>query len=130
MKEILLSGVALCLAGCAAVPASTGRAAKARITFYSRGEDKYGSRIAVGGRAHEGRTVAAARTIPFGTLIKIPALAGFVGTGNFVCEDRGSDVNRAKASRGRAPVIDVYCASPAKRRWLARSLPEYMEVKY
>lgn len=129
MKQILLTGVALCLVGCAVAPPSTGRD-KARITFYSRGEDKYGSRIATGGRAREGRTVAAAKTIPFGTGITIPALAGFVGNGNFVVEDRGTAVTRERASRGQAPVIDVYCSSPAKRRYLSRILPEYMEVMY
>jgi hypothetical protein len=127
MKHILLTGIALMLAGCAAAPTQS---TKARVTFYSRGEDKYGSRIATGGRAREGRTVAASTLVPFGTGIQIPGLAGIVGNGRFVCEDRGSAVNRERASYGRAPVIDVYCSSPAKRRRLARVLPEYMEIKY
>lgn len=116
----------LLTAGCTVAPLN--RAQLARVTFYSKGEDKYGSRIAIGGHAVEGRTVAMEKTIPFGTPVVIPLLRGVVGGGEFVCEDRGKDVNRRKASYGQYPVIDVYCANPKKRRRLTYDLPEYMTV--
>ena len=116
------------LVGCTTANMAPTRAQLARITFYSKGEDKYGSRIASGGRATEGRTVAMEKSIPFGTPVVIPFLRGVVGGGEFVCEDRGRDVNKRKASSGRYPVIDVYCANPSKRRKLAFLLPEYMDV--
>ncbi len=129
MKKYVLLSAAIALAGCttASMPALT-RAQLARVTFYSKGEDKFGSKIAIGGHAVEGRTVAMEKSIPFGTSVVIPFLRGVVGRGEFVCEDRGKDVNKRKASYGRYPVIDVYCANPAKRRKLSYELPEYMEV--
>jgi hypothetical protein len=129
-KLLRLSSAALLLAGCTTAPLHRAQltATTARVTFYSRGEDKYGSKIASGGRATEGRTVAMEKSIPFGTPVVIPFLRGVVGGGEFVCEDRGRDVNKRKASYGKYPVIDVYCANPAKRRRLSYELPEYMEV--
>lgn len=127
MNKILTNSLAIVLSGCMSA-APLQRAQLARVTFYSKGEDKYGSKIAIGGHAKEGRTVAMEKTIPFGTTVVIPLLRGVVGRGEFVCEDRGRDVNNRKASFGAYPVIDVYCANPSKRRKLSKGLPEYMET--
>ena len=130
IKLLQFSSAALLLAGCTVAPLHRSQlvARKARVTFYSNGEDKYGSKLATGGRAREGRTVAMEKSIPFGTPVVIPFLRGVVGGGEFVCEDRGRDVNNRKASAGRYPVIDVYCSNPSKRRRLSLELPAYMDV--
>jgi 3D (Asp-Asp-Asp) domain-containing protein len=113
------------LSGCAVTPHK--HALRARITFYNAHEDKYGSRIAAGGRAVEGRTVAAAKVIPFGTCVEIPKLAGIVGDGKFVVEDRGRDVERAKAGHG-LPVIDVFVASRRQYRRCRDYCDPVMEI--
>jgi 3D (Asp-Asp-Asp) domain-containing protein len=65
-------------------------------------DDKYYGITASGTRAREYRTVAASRSIPFGTRIKIPAFEEFVGRNNieFVVEDRGGAITEGK--------LDVY----------------------
>lgn len=103
---------ALLLAGCATQPAAPHSVKKkARVTYYHVGEDKWGSRIATGGRAKQGVTIAAERAFPFGTAIRIPELRGLVGDGNFVVQDRGRYVQSRKASRGECPVFDVFVSS-------------------
>jgi 3D (Asp-Asp-Asp) domain-containing protein len=117
------------ICGCGTAPLNYGKSSRsrARITFYHPHEDKWGSRIATGGRAVEGKTVAAARVLPLGTPVEIPKLAGVVGTGNFVVEDRGRDVERAKAGHG-LPVIDVYVSSRRRYNWCRKFLPPVMEL--
>lgn len=89
MKYLLFA--ALFLSACSTQPVkqSTTKSKWARITQYHAREDKWGSRTASGIRAIEGITVAAPREYPFGTKIFIPELAGHVGDGHFIVQDRG-----------------------------------------
>jgi 3D (Asp-Asp-Asp) domain-containing protein len=135
MKPYLPLIAALSLSGCAEV-ATTSRPAThtiARITYYSAHEDKFGSRTANGGRAHEGVTCAAAPWHPFGTKVIIPKLAGLVGEGKFVVQDRGSAVTSERASHQRAEVFDIFLAgtrNACKRRMieLSKRVGYYTEV--
>jgi len=78
------------------------------VTAYTLNEcgkspnDKYYGITASGTRAREYRTVAASRSIPFGTRIRIPAFEEFVDKSNieFVVEDRGGAITEGK--------LDVY----------------------
>jgi hypothetical protein len=113
---------AMLLGGCATAPTTTQRTngTKARVTYYSSHEDKYGSRIASGGRAKEGVTIAAPSRWRFGQRICIPALCGLVGNGHFTVQDRGGAVESRKAIWAQkdrripkivgAEVFDVYLA--------------------
>jgi len=102
---------------------------KARITFYSRGQDKWGDRNADpnSSRSKVGVTVAAHPDFKFGTEVKIPALKNIVGDGVFRVQDRGGAVTRKTASNKKYYVFDVY-VTPKQRRKLAKTLPEYMYV--
>jgi 3D (Asp-Asp-Asp) domain-containing protein len=124
----LLGWLTSLLCSCAPLPPSTPKTTKARVTVYDRFEDKFGSRIAIGGRAREGTTAAAPATIPFGTQVNVPALAGVVGTGHFNVQDRGSALE--KAYRHGELRLDIYVASRAKLRRLSHTLPEFMEVSF
>jgi hypothetical protein len=116
MKSYLLLVLgALFFSACQAVPQRTSaKHIQARITYYSAHEDKYGSKIAMGGRAKEGITCAAAPGHPFGQHVVIPKLAGVVGDGTFVVQDRGSAVTKRKASHGVTEVIDIFLAGTKK----------------
>lgn len=127
MKKAILSLAALSLASCAA-PVVKDKTFPARVTVYNAHEDKYGSHIAMGGRAHEGVTVAAEHAFAFGTKLTIPAIAGKIGDGHFVVQDRGSAVETRKASHGALPVFDVFVASPRLYRWCKYHLPPVMDV--
>jgi 3D (Asp-Asp-Asp) domain-containing protein len=119
----------LALAACETVPAKpTKKSGVARITFYNKHEDKYGNRIACSShkRATRGKTIAAERTFPFGTIIRIPWLAKFIGNGSYIVEDRGSAVESRRASRGRTPVLDVYAESKREMIRLAKLVPPYL----
>ena len=100
----------------------------ARITFYNKHEDKYGNRIACSSRrrAVRGRTAAAESQFPFGTIVKIPWLTKLLGTGRYVVEDRGSAVERRKASRGTVPVFDLYVETKKEMKRLAAIVPAYL----
>lgn len=101
----------------------------ARITYYSP-SGKYGSKVAwqKTKRAQEGVTVAAHPNLKFGTKLSIPQLKGIVGDGEFVVQDRGPAVTARKASKGKAPVIDVFVSSSSKIAKLGKSRPAYMTV--
>jgi hypothetical protein len=122
------------LCSCAAVPQGAHgkkpRREKVRLTVYHGHEDRFGNRIASSNhaRAVQGVTVAAEKAIPFGTPIEIPALAPVIGSQWFTCQDRGSAVERRRASHGQYMVIDVYVASRQLYRWCRRNLPELMEA--
>jgi hypothetical protein len=92
----------------------------ARVTYYGKHEDRFGSKVAQGGRAKEGVTVAASPKWHFGQPLRIPALAGKVGDGNFTVQDRGTAVTRKKASYGSSEVFDVYL--DGSRRVCARRM--------
>ena len=107
--KLLLALVAAGLTACQTPP--TGHIKEipgARITWYTNHEDCYGSKTASGGRAQEGRTVAAHRDFAFGTTLVIPALRPLVGSAVFTVEDRGSAVEAKRASTGGEYVFDVY----------------------
>ena len=96
----------------------------ARITFYCAAEDpKWGSQTASGIRAKAGTTVAACRSVDFGTEYVIPRLKeqGWTGDsdGVFVVQDRGPAVCKKTASKGVYPVIDVYVSSRREMNRLA-----------
>jgi hypothetical protein len=99
-----------------------------RATYYHKHEDKYGNKIAIGGRAKEGKTIAMEDAIPYGTKVEAPALKGILGDGNFIKQDRGTDVEKRKASYGTCPVVDFYVATKRKYRWLVAHIPPYIPV--
>lgn len=78
------------------------------VTAYTLNEcgkspgDRYYGITASEAKAREYRTVAASRSIPFGTRIRIPEFEKFVGKDNieFVVEDRGGAITEGK--------LDVY----------------------
>lgn len=103
---------------------------RARVTYYTVGEDKWGDRVAdpKTHRAKQGTTVAHHPKYSFGTSIRIPQLEGVVGDGNFKVQDRGSAVTKKRASRGRTYVIDVFVKNKRTMRKLMHSQPMYMDV--
>lgn len=101
----------------------TGEEFAARITYYS------GSQTASGKKPVQGVTVAAAKRFKFGTKLSIPELASVVGSSTFIVQDRGPAVEKAVASRGKLPVIDIYVSSQATVRRLARLKKNTFKVK-
>lgn len=101
---------------------------RARVTFYDPHEDRFGSRIAIGGRAREAVTMAAPSVIPFGARVRVPLLAGHVGDGSFLIQDRGTALEKAYFRHGVLR-LDVYVASRSKRRHLQFAMPEYMDAE-
>lgn len=126
----LLAGLLLArLCSCTPVPLRPdSRKGIARVTFYNRHEDKYGNRIASSNcrRAKRGYTCAAERGFPFGTIVRIPWLARVLGTTTYVVEDRGSAVEKRKASKGATPVFDIYVDTKKETRLLAAIVPPYL----
>lgn len=112
---------------------------KARVTYYHKYEDKFGAKVAMPSvkRAQEGITVAARRKFPFGTGFFIPDLKNWIkSTGKVLVQDRGSAVEKLKASRKQAEVIDVYIEAPNRRiasqriKYLESNAEPYMDVYY
>ena len=99
-----------------------------RVTYYSPHQDYWGWRNACPNtkRSVRGVTVAAHPKYPFGTRIYIPELAGVIGDGNFIVQDRGTAVTKKKASRGQTEVIDVFVRNNSEIRKYARKMPEYL----
>lgn len=140
MKQLLILSMIsfFGLIGCETIPISLiqkGRTFKARITYYTRHEDKWGSRVACSTkmRAKQGTTIAAHPYFPFWTKIFIPMLKGVVGDGHFTVQDRGGAVTSRKAVpqslRSSIYDFDVYLACSNKAmRGLAATLPPYMDV--
>ena len=100
-----------------------------RITYYHPYQDKWGSRVACPRttRAKQGITVAAHPSFKFGTRVYIPDLAGKVGDGHFVVQDRGAWVTKKKASKGKHYVFDVYISTKSSYYRMIRNKP-YMWV--
>jgi 3D (Asp-Asp-Asp) domain-containing protein len=94
----------------------------ARVTFYTDCPT-YGKKTASSRIAEEGTTIAAAKTVPFGTKFRIPRLKEWMNTdGVFRTDDRGPALDKRTASRGKLPVIDVYVSSHEKvKQFGARS---------
>jgi hypothetical protein len=98
---------------------------RARITFYTGLHE----RVAVGGRAVQGVSVAAHPSYPFHTKVCIPDLYQYLGDAEYEVQDRGSAVTSRKASHGTADVFDIYVRNTKILRWLEADAPEYMEVQ-
>jgi 3D (Asp-Asp-Asp) domain-containing protein len=99
--------------------------------MYNNHEDKFGSRIASSAkrRATIGKTLAAESAFPFGTRIHIPILDKLLGDGHCVVEDRGSAVQKRRASQGRYPVLDLYAETKKKMKQWARLIPAYVQYE-
>jgi hypothetical protein len=125
---ILAIGMVLIISGgCAQQPFSRNTMPiKARLTYYSAHEDKYGSHTASGVHAREGTTIAAGPWWHFGERVYVPALAGVVGDGHFKVQDRGTAVTLkraiARSLRATAEVFDVYLAG--SKRYCRRRMVE------
>lgn len=137
MKKILLLVLCVFSFGCSTISADSEYVKyHSRITFYHKYQDG-GDRVAMSGkmRAQEGVTIAAHPTFKFGTKVKIPSLAGIVGDGTFIVQDRGSAVTKKKASKGKAYVFDVYIHAPnraaanKKMHRIIRKVGDYADVK-
>lgn len=116
----------LWVVGCETIVRPPPAHSKKRITYYHRFEDRFGSRTAIGVRAKEGVTIAAPRSVAFGQRYFIPDLAGKIGTGHFIVQDRGRCV---KGDR-----IDIYIEAATrlqakKRMRQLMCLQPYLEVE-
>ena len=100
-----------------------------RITYYHPYQDKWGSRVACPRttKAKQGVTVAAHPSFDFATRVYIPELAGKVGDGYFVVQDRGAWVTKKKASKGKHYVFDVFVSCKSSYRKMLKNNP-YMWV--
>lgn len=105
----------------------SGKAIKARITFYYPNEAKSGFKSAKGDRLIPWKSAAVCfRTIPYGSKISIP------GLGNFVAQDTGSAVISRKAAKKfgkNVPVIDVCVPNRAEMNRIAHKFPKFIEVQ-
>lgn len=129
MKQLYFLLLLCCLSGCETIHvAGHHQRFRPRVTFYSPHEDRFGSRIAIGGRAHEGRTMAAPSALPFHQHVNVPGLKGVVGNGHFEIQDRGTALEQAY-QHGQLR-LDIYVASRAKLNRLKRNQPEYMEATF
>jgi 3D (Asp-Asp-Asp) domain-containing protein len=132
MKTECIALLCVALSSCTTVPLQYGhRSGTARLTFYNKHEDKYGSHIASSSRrrATAGHTLAAESAFPFGTKVHIPVLDKILGDGHCVVEDRGSAVERRKASRGLTPVFDLYAETKKKMKQWAKLIPAYVQYE-
>jgi hypothetical protein len=122
MKTVLAIVMSVVFTACETTAIHQG-SHKARITFYNAHEDKFGARTACGGKARQGRTIAAESGFSFGTWVRLPALRRWLGCDKFVVEDRGTAVERRKASQGRMPVFDVFIGNRRLYKQLANLPP-------
>lgn len=91
------------------------KAIKMEVTGYTAGYESTGKTpdhpeyeiTASGKRAKRGVTVAAGKSIPFGTKVYIPDLKWFNGTGVFTVQDRGGAIDNTD--------IDVYFGTTKKQ---------------
>jgi hypothetical protein len=119
------------IAACVAPTRPAGGKRLARVTYYCRQEDKkLGSRRADGGRIEPGITIAASKTIPFGTRVEIPALTPIFGDPSFVVQDRGSAVESRKASRGMLEVLDVAVPDKKEMHRLAMIMNPVLDFEF
>ena len=134
MKVIILT---ILLSSCSIVaeknsnaPKTTWEKVRARITYYSPHQDKWGSRVADPNtsRAKKGVTIAAHPRFKFGTEVHIPELKNTFGTKGFIVQDRGSAITSKKASKGKHYVFDVFVSSKAEIEKMSKKYPAYMDV--
>lgn len=132
---LLAAFFALCAraSACSAPLRETPRRFTARVTYYEPRSCPYGAVTSTGRYPVEGVTVAVdPRLIPYGSRVYIGELRGLVGDGWFFAQDTGSAVKSRKAARAwgsRAPVVDVYLASPKRLREVTRSAPMFCQVE-
>lgn len=120
--------LALLLSSCAAPLAKKQpKHGYARATLYNSHEDKYGNKVAMGGRAKEGITIAAENGFPFRTKVYIPCLNGILGNGCYEVQDRGRFINSRKASHGKTPVFDFFVKTKKRMKRFAKKIPQYVE---
>lgn len=132
MKIIVAIILTLSTLGCESTGKQTkyGIKKQTRVTYYCACEDRrWGSRTASGVRAKAGVTVAAGKSVPFGTSVRIPGLASVFGDPDFVVQDRGSAVDKRKASHGLLPVIDVFTPNRKVMNHLAAIMPLVMDIE-
>jgi 3D (Asp-Asp-Asp) domain-containing protein len=134
MRVILLT---ILLSSCSVVdqknsntPKTTWEKVRARITYYSPYQDKWGSKVADPNTsvAKKGITVAAHPKFKFGTEIHIPELKNTFGNKGFIVQDRGSAITSKKASKGKYYVFDVFVSSNAEIKKMCKKYPPYMDV--
>lgn len=101
---------------------------KARITYYNP-DPTWGSKVSCQKtkKAIKGVTIAAHPDFKYGTTVSIPGLAGVVGDGTFVVQDRGPAVTKKKAADGQGYVFDVYVDS-TKISTITKRVPMWMDV--
>jgi hypothetical protein len=101
---------------------------RARITYYNP-DPKWGSRVSCQKtkKAVKGVTIAAHPDFKYGTKVSIPGLAGVVGNGTFIVQDRGPAVTTKKASDGQGYVFDVY-VDTMKISTITKRVPMWMDV--
>ncbi len=132
-KALRLLVLALLFVGGVAHADPSPRRLTARVTFYEPRSCPYGNVTSTGRYATEGVTVAVdPKVIPYGSRVRIRELDGLVGDGWFIAQDTGSAVKSRKASRrwgSRAPVIDVYIASPRRLRQVEKAAPMFCLVE-
>lgn len=115
--RIMLLSILLALTSCSSIPAAPPKAIWARITYYHCKEDRFGAKVACDSkmRNKEGYGVSAHPDFKFFTKIRIPALKGVLDRDDeFTVIDRGRDVTRKKASKGRTYVFDIYVAKTGR----------------
>ena len=103
---------------------------KARVTYYCASEDRrWKNKRADGGRIQPCRTAAMSKDIPFGSVVKIPALKPVIGCDQFTVQDRGGVVESRKASHGLLPIVDVAVESKKMIKWLAAVMPPVLDIE-
>jgi 3D (Asp-Asp-Asp) domain-containing protein len=130
-NKLLIIFIPLLFVGCA-TKKPVSYIGKVRATYYCAAEDpKWGNKVAMHPKmvAVAGKTVAVdPKKIPYGTHIKIPALAPIFGDSYFVAEDTGGAVKSMKSSRGKALVIDIYVDNRRQMEYLAKKTEPYLDA--
>lgn len=92
-----------------------------RITVYTAAEDSWSKKLqsSSGAKLRPGQSIAVdPKLIPYGTKVKIE------GWGTFLAVDTGKDVVSKKASKGKLPIIDVFCVDKKQADRLIARNPE------
>lgn len=127
---VVIAIILVWLLGCAAPIITTPIAkqkhySKARITYYTGKHEK----VAMGGSAIQGQSVAAHPKFPFHTKVVIPELYQYLGETEYEVQDRGSAVTSRKASHGQSDVFDIFVKNYSTMKYLEKFAPEYMVIE-
>lgn len=132
-RAVAIAAFALSCVAATCLADAPARSFTARVTYYEPRNCPYGNVTATGRYAVEGVTVAVdPKVVPYGSRVRIPALDGLVGDGWFLAQDTGSAVKSRKAARrwgSRAPVVDVFVASPRRLAAVERAAPMFCAVE-